>query len=325
MSAARKVRRSRRETHAGQGLHERGVQRLEPDGSPVRSKIRLVDVLEALLLERLHRVGLDHRVAAQRFGQQGSHLPDPLPRGGRGAAQPPRVVHDRQQHQRRQDEDEQSEPRVEREDVDQEQEKRQESLDQVRQVVAERVLDLLDVGEHPAHQVAGGASGVEAGGLVEQPPVGVPPQVAHHRDADPVQLEFREVGEEVLREQREEEQERDGEAHRDPPGLGGPAGGRVPGVQPPQEQAALGGGRPAKPAEGLRGARAKRVVEDSSDEVEHGDGRQGDDRHRADGRQGPDAVPREVTEQAAKGLHRAPRRTSERLKPGTLKHSGPKD
>jgi hypothetical protein len=65
--------------------------------------------------------------------------------------------YDRQENDRRQAKYEEREPRIERKDVDQQEQERQGPLHEVRQVVAERELDLLHVRQHPAHQIARGA------------------------------------------------------------------------------------------------------------------------------------------------------------------------
>src|SRR6266496_3935157 len=184
-----------------------------------------------------------------------------------GAAEAARVVDDRKQDERRQEKHEEGEPRIERKDVDQQEQERQRPLHEVRKIVPEGVLNLLNVGQHPAHQIARGALGVEACGLVKETPVGVAPQIAHHRDTDSVQFEFGEIGKETLREERDEQQHRHGVPYRDSSRLRGLARRRVSLIQPPEQRTTPGGGGAAQPAERLRGARTQRVVEDSADQI----------------------------------------------------------
>ena len=299
----RRVDEESRQADPGQDLHPRGVGGLEPDRSPVRPEVSVVRFRKTPRLERLHRVGLDQPLAFQCFREKPADLPDALPGARGGAAQPPRIDHDRQQHDRREQDDDQRQTRVERKDVNEHEQKSERPLDQIGQAVAERGLDLLDVGEHAAHQFPGRRLGVEARGLAEQPVVRVSPQVADHGDADPVELVFGQVRKHVLDDEREKQEQRRREADRDVVRFRERAGGRVSRVERAQERGCARRSRMRQARKPLGGPGSERVVDDLSDEKEHRDGGGRDNRHRQEGEQSASTIMAEVDEETPEGFH----------------------
>src|SRR6185369_8610250 len=152
-------------------------------------------------------------------------------------------------------------------------------------------------------QVARRRARVEAGGLREEPAVRVAPQIAHHRKADHVEGELREIREDVLRDERQEEKDRHREADRNPRRLRrGPSRG-VERVEPPDERPGARGSAAESRKRG-RGARAEDVVDDLGQQEKEEDRRKRNDRHRAEGGERAAAVGPEVGEKAAERAHR---------------------
>ena len=216
------------------------------------------------------------------------------------------VADDRNDEQRRDDEDRRGEAEVEREDVDEDEDHRQHSLHEVGEARAERRLDLLGVREQPAHQLARGALRGEARGLVEERPVRVAAQVAHHREADRVQRELREVGEDVLDEQRGDQQERDRAARAEPDGPRRVPHGRVAALEAREQGREPARGRRRHSGERGRRAGAERPRRSpSSGEREAPPWRRRRAPSPASASSGPGRVAAEVAKQARQGSHEA--------------------